>query len=1314
MDRGRQYTEDPGTCDALVEGGDALTARADFSPGEVSVDAPRSTPWRCRGDSLRVGSINVDTMFNKLTIVDRTLSDLRVDICALQETRFDECSLVGEEYTYFFSGCVKQSEDQGKRDKKRGGVGVAVRKNLVPVIEEIRPISDRLLLLRLRGKQINLVIICVYAPVGDRENREKIQDFYRELKTVRDAVKKDDACVILGDLNASVGKDMVGSSSVGNFLAHAKSCYGARALVGYCEEEDFCIGGTFFEKKRSHAMTFYYAQGASQIDHVLIDGRHKSCLEDVRAYPEIHLGGGSGEFGHRAIVATLRCRLRVKRKAQHRPVKPDLQALKEPEIAVALSDRLEKLIEQGAGLLAEGDWLCFKKSLTNACMEVAGPEVTPPKKKPWMSEETFELIKQKRALLVREGEAPRTELRALQVTVKRAVRADKQKYSALTATKVEESIRRNDTRQAFRLVRSCGNQGLPPIRSIRAKNGTVTSCQDAILTRWNEHFCETLNVLPSKEVEDAAVHLSQSLGPAAIKILEEPITPEEVSAAIKRGANGKAPGEDGIVYEMLKSSGPYGVAWLARIINKIWSGGSVPQDWKDSILIPLYKGKGATTNCDNYRGISLLSVPGKILTAVMGSRLAAAFDDKLLDGQHGFRRNRGTTGGILGVRNLVASARAQNEEVFTCFVDLSKAFDSVPRKKLWGIMESMGFPKGFVRILSETHSDAKCKVRDSGKLSEGFKVQSGVRQGCSIAPLLFNLYFDVALRDALEGWEDEGIKVLYNQRAREVMGAGDEAEQNGGIVDINALLYADDCVICAPSEHELQRIIHAINKILQGYGLQINAKKTEVGYVVSPCRREELKSFKFMCGEEELKHTTCFKYLGSLIDFEKHGLHAEMDARKAAAVQACGALKAAIWNRPEVTKRSKKRIFDALVVSRLTYATHTWICTQTEVNAMERVYMKCMRQALKIPWEDKISNPWVRLGVKANSFEGILHKARLRTYGNILRLPDESELKHLALGALAPTRGNDKKVRFRRQWVEVAEDSLAYLQERIREKCKEPSPPTDELRNIARTDEEYWEALLELLSFVPITRADDRRMRREAGIGTYVCEECNHAFDEKRAFILHLKAKHGIETVRAGNDCLLQAAPKRLLRCEECDLEFGKPAAMSSHFHRIHGGGWVYDPLKKVIPCGWPDCDALFETERKRSIHRGMAHKCDRVQRKRGQLSLFGCTVCGAKYKNQAGLSRHQKVEHAKQFPSLYAHPCTLDGCSAAFDTKRGASLHMVSCAKRLGLKAITEEVGGDDSPQERMTCAICLQTYANLANLKRHRTWHKKHGHAM
>ena len=140
----------------------------------------------------------------------------------------------------------------------------------------------------------------------------------------------------------------------------------------------------------------------------------------------------------------------------------------------------------------------------------------------------------------------------------------------------------------------------------------------------------------------------------------------------------KAAGGIGISHEM-NLAGPVELRdRILTLMKQMWAEGTVVRDWKDAEIVPIPK-KGDLRMCDNWRGISLLDVVGKMFVRVIQERLQQIAEDILPDSQCGFWRGRGCTDLIFAARQLVEKILEHDDSLFVLFVDLSKTYDSVPR-----------------------------------------------------------------------------------------------------------------------------------------------------------------------------------------------------------------------------------------------------------------------------------------------------------------------------------------------------------------------------------------------------------------------------------------------------------------------------------------------------------------------------------------------------------------------------------------------------------------------------------------------------------
>ena len=238
--------------------------------------------------------------------------------------------------------------------------------------------------------------------------------------------------------------------------------------------------------------------------------------------------------------------------------------------------------------------------------------------------------------------------------------------------------------------------------------------------------------------------------------LDSDPTLEELNKALDSLASGKAPGNDSIPVEVLKCCKGNIISELHEILCLCWREGKVPQDMRDANIVTLYNNKGDRSDCNNYRGISLLKVIGKLFARVALKRLQVLAERVYPESQCGFRANRSTIDMVFSLRQLQEKCREQRQPLFVAFIDLTKAFDLVSRDGLFKILPKIGCPPRILSIIRSFHEDMKGTVVFDDSTSDPFDIRSGVKQGCVLAPTLFGIFFAVLLKQAF-GDATEGI-----------------------------------------------------------------------------------------------------------------------------------------------------------------------------------------------------------------------------------------------------------------------------------------------------------------------------------------------------------------------------------------------------------------------------------------------------------------------------------------------------------------------------------------------------------------------------
>jgi hypothetical protein len=166
----------------------------------------------------------------------------------------------------------------------------------------------------------------------------------------------------------------------------------------------------------------------------------------------------------------------------------------------------------------------------------------------------------------------------------------------------------------------------------------------------------------------------------------------ETELAIEKLKSHKSIGIDQIPAELIKAGGRTISCEIHKLIISIWNKEKLPEKWKESIILPIYK-KGDKTDCNNYRGISLSPTMHKILSSILLSRLIPYAEEIIGVRQCGFRRNRSTTDHMFFIRQILEKKWEYNEAVHQLFIDFKKAHDSVKREVLYNILIEYGITK---------------------------------------------------------------------------------------------------------------------------------------------------------------------------------------------------------------------------------------------------------------------------------------------------------------------------------------------------------------------------------------------------------------------------------------------------------------------------------------------------------------------------------------------------------------------------------------------------------------------------------------------
>ena len=295
---------------------------------------------------------------------------------------------------------------------------------------------------------------------------------------------------------------------------------------------------------------------------------------------------------------------------------------------------------------------------------------------------------------------------------------------------------------------------------------------------------------------------------------------------------------------MIKSSLNELMPVYLKLFNTVLDLGTMPQMWCDGLITPIFK-CGTKSDPSNYRGICISSCIGKLFCSILNQRLLKHVDlnNILHKSQIGFLANNRTADHVLTLRTLIDKyVHCHKEKIYACFVDFRKAFDSVWHDGLLYKLSKINVQGKFYSLITSLYSKSTCSVRIGNNKTRSFQYARGVRQGCILNPLLFNLYlndlafsFDNVLSDPF---------VLPNGTR------------------LNSLLYAHDLIILSRSKLGLQNCLNVLSSYCNSWMLRINPKKTKI-MIFQRCTRKCEHNFRI--GNEVIDVVQNYTYLGTRI-----------------------------------------------------------------------------------------------------------------------------------------------------------------------------------------------------------------------------------------------------------------------------------------------------------------------------------------------------------------------------------------------------------------------------------------------------------------
>ena len=823
---------------------------------------------------------------------------------------------------------------QASQGRPSGGLACFVRLSLARYVSTWKVASDASLLWlkldRSLGLERDLYLCAAYVAPRTSSHYEKdgsIDTFDQLICDIAEAQGLGDV-LLAGDFNARTGQGadfveagLLGQTPEGDLPQPAlptglhlrqSQDTGAISPFGRCLLELCCATSMLIVNGRVTGdrlgkLTFPHPQGGSVVDYFI------ASYALFASHPCLIVGDTLPESDHRPLHLYLRLpcppplpipqHLHLIQKLRHRP-----------QCVPQYRDELAAQLSTTCPADNPAEWLqaCIVTSATST-HGVQSSSQRPQASKPWFDAECWQA---RRAL--------RTASHAASVHHNQSPLLAS--YKALLRRKRRAWEKRNNEDLCQLAVKDPGKFWRKYQKLEEAPQGISTSA-------WYQAFSSLL--APEAPPSAASAPIMGVGAPAPIQgspsdHLHDPICATEITQALKRLRRNRASGNDGIRAEHLLDARALLLEPMVHIFTHLLLVGA-PECLCRGVIHPIFKA-GPRDEPSNYRGITVTPVLAKLFAMILEARLSKWAESAGIraNGQAGFRKGHRTVDHVFTLRTLISQAKHCKRKLFCCFVDFKKAFDSVPRDRLWQVLVGLGLAGPLLQCLQSMYAqDSACVLTQDG-CTEFFPCTAGVKQGCPASPLLFGLYLD-ALETYLAG------------QGTDMHGAPDGPVLAGQVILL--LLFADDLVLVSQSEKGLQSQLNALHAFCENRGLTVNLAKTKA--VVF--NQRTYKANLVFAGRT-VEQVDRYKYLG-LVMHQNGSFTCAVESLESAAQRALFALQARCTELGIMDIQLRCRLYDAVVKPVLSYGCEVWmpLVSESSLEELERVHLSFLRRLLDVP-----------------------------------------------------------------------------------------------------------------------------------------------------------------------------------------------------------------------------------------------------------------------------------------------------------------------------------------------------------------------------
>jgi hypothetical protein len=448
----------------------------------------------------------------------------------------------------------------------------------------------------------------------------------------------------------------------------------------------------------------------------------------------------------------------------------------------------------------------------------------------------------------------------------------------------------------------------------------------------------------------------------------------EINGALKSLKRGKAPGRDGVTPDFYKLAIDDGEGILPsssmgrvlfELLTRVWNTGVIPDRWNEAWIVAILK-DGDPKDLNNYRGISLIVVILKVLTLVITKRIRVALESRnwFIPQQAGFRVREECAGHVCALYEMLSRRSISGKRTYIAFVDITKAYDTVPIEALFRKMELIGLSGKVLTYFRSLYANSTIRVRTKQGLSPRVFQSRGLRQGCNASPILF----DIFINDIIDGCARLGVQLKgFDRDHREV-----------------GLLFADDLVLISPTRYNLSQALRLIQRWADLFEMTFGVKECGskcaimgIGEGATELLRGDPDRWRLSGRVIPIVDT--YKYLGVVFRSDLD-LQCMADAREEKGRKVLNTFRAVLSSN-DIPLYIRTRVVQSILVPVLTYGSELWGMNSERCKGPQRVLSEALRLLLRLSARSSITSA-VTIGYELNipPIHAITSSARARGY----------------------------------------------------------------------------------------------------------------------------------------------------------------------------------------------------------------------------------------------------------------------------------------------------------------------------------------------